>query len=207
MQRLIICRMLETEDLERHTGPHDNSELWQNCEAQLKVARAKGCEVAHIYRSAQIANASKVCRPLPKEAIYETEIKSIFSYHPLEVFCTERPTDVIHLAGTIDQDILQRSIKEASYFGVTIATLPSASIIAPRVPQICMNAQNAIDLADLCVTIIRESARVSNNHPFKSVEDNDEFHKCLGMAELSLLRWRATLAFNAGLLAPPKPDD
>jgi len=199
--------MLETEDLERHTGTHDNSEFWKNCEAQLKIARGKGYEVAHIYRPGQTAVTSKVCRPLPKEAIYEAEIKSIFSYHPLEVFCTECPTDVIHLAGMIDQDALLRSIKEASYLGVTIATLPSASIIAPRVPRICMNVQKAIDLADLCVTIIKESARVSNKHPFKTVEENDDFHKYLGIAELSLLRWRATLAFNAGLLTPPKPDD
>ena len=208
MQRLIICKMLETRDLKQHAGPYDNSELWKNCEAQLKIARAKGCEVAHIYRTGRAASAtSKVCRPLPKEAIYEAEIKSIFSYHPLEAFCTECATDTILLAGTIEQDILLRSMKEASYLGVTIATLPSASIIAARAPEVSPKAQTAIDLAGLCITMLRESARVSNTYPLRTVNENDEFHKNLGVAEISLLRWRTSLALEAGLLKPPESDN
>ena len=208
MQRLIICKMLESKDLEGCPGALDEGELWENCQVQLKIAREKGYEVAHIYRPDHATvSAFKICRPLPNEAIYEIEVSSLFSYHALEIFCTESPTDIVYLAGTIEQDVLLKSIRDAAYLGVTIAPHPSASIIAPRIPQISLNEESIIDFVDLCISFVRKSSRIANNYPLMACEENEEFNENLGMAEISLLRWRTSLAAQAGLLKPPSSED
>lgn len=208
MKRLVICRMLDDEDVENYTGSKDSTLFWKKCDMQLQAAREKSCEIAHIYRPGRTTKlAPKFCRPLSNEAIYEADIESIFSHQPLEMFCTDGLTDVIYLAGTIELQTLTKSLKEASYLGVTIATLSSVSIVAPRASSKAFCLRDTINLANLCIQLMRESLKMSKVHPFATLEENEDFSKSLEIAQVSMLRWRTNLALKAGILKPPGIDD